>query len=65
MVDQQKTNSLPIYGNNLVKTPNLVDLSSNGTIFKNNDRNSFLKNFDVYIKNSKNSKIVLENLKLS
>ena len=35
MVDQQKTNSLPIYGNNLVKTPNLVDLASNGTIFKN------------------------------
>ena len=35
MVDQQKTNSLPIYGNNLVKTPNLVDLASDGTIFNN------------------------------
>ena len=35
MVDQQKTNSLPFYGNSLVKTPNLVDLASDGTIFKN------------------------------
>ena len=43
----------------------IIKNNLNGTIFKNNDKNSFLKNFDNYLKNSRNSKIILENLKLS
>jgi len=35
MVDQQKTRSLPLYGNNIVKTPNLVNLAKEGTVFNN------------------------------
>ena len=33
MVDQQKTRSLPLYGNKLVKTPNLESLAYDGTLF--------------------------------
>ena len=35
MVDQQKTSSLPFYGNKLVKTPNLQSFAKDGTIFSN------------------------------
>jgi len=56
----------PVFSSDAKPGPReIIKNNLNGTIFKNNDRNSFLKNFDVYIKNSKNSKIVLENLKLS
>ena len=43
----------------------IIKNNQNGTVFRNNDKNSFLKNFDNYLKNSENNKIVLENLKLS
>lgn len=43
----------------------LINNNHNGTIFKNNDKNSFLKNFDNYLKNSEDKKIIFNNLRLS
>ena len=49
----------PVFSSDAKPGPReIIKNNLNGTIFKNNDRNSFLKNFDVYIKNSKNSKII-------
>ena len=56
----------PVYSSDAKPGPyEIIKNNLNGTIFKNNDKNSFLKNFDNYLKNSGNSKIILENLKLS
>ena len=57
---------LPVFSSDAKPGPyEIIKNNLNGTTFKNNDINSFLKNFDNYLKNSENSKIVLENLKLS
>ena len=57
---------LPVFSSDAKPGPyEIIKNNLNGTTFKNNDKNSFLKNFDNYLKNSENSKIVLENLKLS
>ena len=56
----------PVFSSDAKPGPyEIVKNNLNGTIFKNNDIDSFLKNFDNYLKNSENSKIVLENFKLS
>ena len=43
----------------------IIKNNINGTTFKNNDKNSFIVNFENYLKNSKNKKLLLENLKIS
>ena len=43
----------------------IIKNNINGTTFKNNDKDSFIINFENYLKNSKNKKLLLENLKLS
>ena len=56
----------PVFSSDAKPGPyEIIKNNINGTIFKNNDKNSFLRNFSNYLKNSNNSRILLENLKLS
>ncbi len=56
----------PVYSSNAKPGPyEIIKDNINGTNFISNDVNSFINKFDVFLKNSKNNKIILENLKLS
>ena len=56
----------PVFSSDAKPGPSeLIDNNYNGTTFQNNDKNSFLKNFKNYLNNSKDRKIILNNLKLS
>ena len=56
----------PVFSSDAKPSPSeLIENDYNGTTFKNNDKNSFLKNFKNYLDNSKDKKIILNNLKLS
>ena len=56
----------PVFSSDAKPSPfELIKNNYNGTTFQNNDKNSFLKNFKNYLDNSKDKKIILNNLKLS
>ena len=56
----------PVFSSDAKPSPSeLIENDYNGTTFQNNDKNSFLKNFKNYLDNSKDKKIILNNLKLS
>ena len=56
----------PVYSSNAKPGPyELIKDNINGTNFNSNDVNSFINKFEVFLRNSKNNKIILENLKLS
>ena len=56
----------PVFSSDAKPSPSeLIKNNYNGTTFQNNDKNSFLKNFKNYLDNSKDKKIILNNLKLS
>ena len=56
----------PVFSSDAKPSPSeLIENNYNGTTIKNNDKNSFLKNFKNYLDNSKDKKIILNNLKLS
>ena len=56
----------PVFSSDAKPSPSeLIKNDYNGTTFQNNDKNSFLKNFKNYLDNSKDKKIILNNLKLS
>ena len=56
----------PVFSSDAKTGPKeLIQDNFNGTNFKNNSENDFIKNFDKFLENSKNKKIILENLKLS
>ena len=56
----------PVFSSDAKPSPSeLIINNYNGTTFQNNDKNSFLKNFKNYLDNSKDKKIILNNLKLS
>ncbi len=56
----------PVYSSNAKPGPyEIIKDNINGTNFISNDVNSFINKFEVFLKNSKNNKIILENLKLS
>ena len=56
----------PVFSSDAKPSPSeLIKNNYNGTTFQNNDKNSFLKNFKNYLDNSKEKKIILNNLKLS
>ena len=57
---------VPIFSSDTKPGPiEIIKNNFNGTIFKNNDIIDFFEKFDLFIKNSKNKKIILENLKFS
>ena len=57
---------LPVYSSNAKPGPyEIIKDNINGTNFNSNNLNSFIKKFEVFLKNSKDKKIILENLKLS
>ena len=57
---------VPIFSSDAKPGPiEIIKNNFNGTIFKNNDRIDFVEKFDLFIKNSKDKKIILENLKFS
>jgi len=56
----------PVYSSNARPGPyELIKDNINGTNFNSNDVNSFINKFEVFLRNSKDNKIILENLKLS
>ena len=56
----------PVFSSDAKPSPSeLIENDYNGTTFQNNDKNSFLKNFKNFLNNSKDRKIILNNLKLS
>ncbi len=57
---------VPVFSSNAKPGPfSLIINNLNGTLFENNNKNSFVNNFENFLKNSENKKIILENLKLS
>ena len=57
---------VPIFSSDAETGPSeLIRNNINGTIFKNNNKKSFLSNFDNYLRNSNNKKMILNNLKES
>ena len=57
---------LPVYSSNAKPGPyEIIKDNINGTNFNSNDVDSFVKKFDVFLRNSKDKKIILKNLKIS
>ena len=55
---------VPIYSSDARPGPfEIIKDNVNGTLFKNNNESSFLKNFGIFLKNSQNKEIILNNLK--
>ena len=55
---------VPIYSSDARPGPfEIIKDNVNGTLFKNNNESSFLKNFRIFLKNSQNKEIILNNLK--
>ena len=55
---------VPIYSSDSRPGPfEIIKDNVNGTLFKNNNETSFLKNFGIFLKNSQNKEIILNNLK--
>ena len=56
----------PVYSSNAKPGPyEIIKDNINGTNFNSNDVDSFVKKFDVFLRNSKDKKIILKNLKIS
>ena len=57
---------VPIFSSDAETGPSeLIRNNINKTIFKKNNKKSFLSNFDNYLRNSNNKKMILNNLKES
>ena len=55
----------PVYSSNAKPGPyEIIKDNINGTNFNSNDVDSFVKKFDVFLRNSKDKKIILKNLKI-
>ena len=55
---------VPIYSSDSRPGPlEIIKDNVSGTLFKNNNETSFLKNFEIFLKNSQNKEIILNNLK--